>query len=239
MKSMPPDLRGVRFPTQRLATTNGVEVAALISNAFPLSSPHSWARALGIESNMTSYLTGYLCDKDIISNSLGIGNADGALIGACILETHSLQPSDEEREKLSRDLSVDDGTYSATGAIDGILDACKSVFYRELHARHLGGPSSFDPSARYGYVSWIATDAAHRGEGIALDLASAATARLRDDLGCRLAVAFTVSPTATRLFGRAGYSKWGQVTYGEFAFKGQRPFRILPDEVSVMVQELQ
>ena len=96
----------LRSSIQRLQLDNAVEVAGLISRAFPLSSPHSWARALEIDSDMTGYMTGYLSSEATMANSVCAKNSAGVFIGACILETQPLQLTEEDNKKLQRDQSL-------------------------------------------------------------------------------------------------------------------------------------
>lgn len=145
------------------------------------------------------------------------------LVGAVILEFMKTTKEDEEDSDMNHD---DPNILFAFRAIDGIMKECKHIFKREMTHRHnrLG--------SKCGYVAWIAVDESVRGAGIAGELIQRSSTLLTDS-GCHYAVAFTVSPTATRVFERNGYVRWGSVTYKVYEIDGKYPFRILPDEVSV------
>jgi GNAT superfamily N-acetyltransferase len=130
-----------------------------------------------------------------------------------------------------------------------LLSACEDVLYQGLAARgyvtNLTGAD--EPASKpakwqvgvdtYGYVAWLATDERYRGQGAAARLVEAATKTFLDK-GCKMSVAYCVCPTAARVFKRHGYEVWGTIPYKSFVYKGQAPFAILPDEVTIAVKVL-
>jgi len=215
----------------RLGVDSATEAANVISDAFPLSSPHSWGRALGIDgNNMAPFMTGYL-QKQLAEDSppsFGLVEEGEGLLGAIICERKSWK-----KEKAEESPAQD---YSPYLAIEGLLSACDDKWYRAVGANpRLARLASLSPY--YGYIAWMATAEQHRGKGIAYDLVEHATAALAQQaLG--VAVAYTVSPAASRVFERCGYLKVDEVVYAEWEMCGRRPFSVLPDEVSIMVKEL-
>ena len=205
----------------------------VISSAFPLSSPHSWGRALGMDgNNFAPYMTGYL-EKQLAEDSppsFGLFEEGEGLLGAIICERKSWKKEKEQAEESPVQ------EYSPSIAIEGLLSACDEKWHRAVGGNpRLAQLASLSPY--YGYVAWMATAEQHRGKGISYKLVEHATAALAQQaLGA--AVAYTVSPAATRVFERCGYLKVDEVKYAEWEMCGRRPFSILPDEVSIMVKEL-
>lgn len=225
--------------------------AALISDAFPLSSPHSWARALSMDSNMKPYLTNYLEKQLLLTESYGLEDPEskGRLVGCVILELHKWKPKGNEH--LSSDIAVNDiqwerekggsdtgAEYTPYGAIEGILEECEVQLYKAIN-----GTSRLDRlrkdflERQYGYVAWMATSEQYRKQGIASKLVEVGTKGLAAN-GCTLAVAYCVSPSATRVFQQQGYELVGRVVYADYEYMNRRPFSILPDEISIMVKVL-
>jgi GNAT superfamily N-acetyltransferase len=225
----------------RLTAADATEAAGLFGNAFPLSAPHSWGRALGLTTGIDGFMKGYMPEH---INNMDLGcfgarrSSDNKLVGAVILEFMSAPIADDKKKPEvtpqtiaeEEDNAMDPKLLFAYRAIDGIMKECKYIFERELTNRHCRLDS------KCGYVAWIAVDESSRGVGIAGELIKRGTTLLRDS-GCRYSVAFTVSPIATKAFEKAGYAKWGSVTYKEYELDGKYPFSILPDEVSVMVSD--
>ena len=125
--------------------------------------------------------------------------------------------------------------FNAYGAIDGILNECTSLFYRELNNR---GYTSYDYNLKYGYISWIATNDKDRGKGIAGNLINTCSLALKNTENCSLITAYCVSPKATRVFQNQGFTIWGQIPYHSYKYKNRIPFHILPDEISIVVKDL-
>ena len=229
----------------RLRPDDVVAAAALFGRAFPLSAPHSWGRALGLKTGIDGFMASYVPKH--INNAelgcLGARNVDsGTLVGALILEFMK-SPGDDTKEPDwdgdgDGDGEVkdkpDEALLFAYRAIDGIMQECKGIFKTEFKAKPR---DTFALDSKCGYVAWIAVDDTARGRGIAGALVRDGNALLRQ-AGCRYAVAYTVSPEATRVFRREGYAIWGTVVYKDYTIDGRRPFEVLPDEVSVMVCDL-
>lgn len=225
-----------RVALTQLRPTNTPVAARLISEAFPLTSTHSWARALGIESKLESYMMGYL-EKQLqleVPSCWGASLSAG-LDGVIICEHRNW----EQEPPVTPALAASD--YSAYGAIDGLLAACEVELYRgiretpslalALDLRLLAAKS------RWGYISWIATNAEVRRSGLATAMVQRASLSLGAE-GATFAAAYCVSPEATRVFLKEQYVKVGEIKYRNFEFAGQRPFASLPDEVSVLVKPL-
>ena len=253
-----------QLPDCRLLNDNYIDQASsLIAAAFPLHSKYSWARALGLsDNNLKPYLTDYL--KDHIHRSYGISmdidNDDGGydasssivsyinkesiydtnllpiLSGVVIAEVQTINSMMDDINKQQRDdqsKSMDE--FNAYGAIDGILNECTSLFYRELNNR---GYTSYDYNLKYGYISWIATNDKDRGKGIAGNLINTCSLALKNTENCSLITAYCVSPKATRVFQNQGFTIWGQIPYHSYKYKNRIPFHILPDEISIVVKDL-
>jgi len=104
-----------------------------------------------------------------------------------------------------------------------IVNKCRFIFYQTLQDK-----DGKDTAIRMkcGYVAWIAVDEPYRGTGVASALITHGNQLLKDS-GCRYAVAFSMSPTSTRVFEKNGYERWGYVTYNQCELDGKRPFSIL------------
>jgi len=251
-----------QLPDCRLLNDNYIDQASsLIAAAFPLHSKYSWARALGLsDNNLKPYLTDYL--KDHIHRSYGISmdnddddyDASSSIVsdvnkesiydtnllpilsGVVIAEVQTINSMMDNINKQQRDdqsKSMDE--FNAYGAIDGILNECTSLFYRELNNR---GYTSYDNNLKYGYISWIATKEKDRGKGIAGNLINTCSLALKNTENCSLIAAYCVSPKATRVFQNQGFTIWGQIPYHSYKYKNRIPFHILPDEISIVVKDL-
>ena len=251
-----------QLPDCRLLNDNYIDQASsLIAAAFPLHSKYSWARALGLsDNNLKPYLTDYL--KDHIHRSYGISmdnddddyDASSSIVsdvnkksiydtnllpilsGVVIAEVQTINSMMDNINKQQRDdqsKSMDE--FNAYGAIDGILNECTSLFYRELNNR---GYTSYDNNLKYGYISWIATNDKDRGKGIAGNLINTCSLALKNTENCSLIAAYCVSPKATRVFQNQGFTIWGQIPYHSYKYKNRIPFHILPDEISMVVKDL-
>lgn len=129
--------------------------------------------------------------------------------------------------------------YSAYGAIEAILAECERQFSLAVDSSpSLSRLRAREPRGRYGYLAWMATKASHRGQGVAHRLLEHGTTALAARPDVLVAVGYTVSPAATRVFMRQGYSSLATIKYSEFEYLGRKPFAILPDEISVMVKTL-
>ena len=232
---------------------------ALFSHAFPRSATHSWSRALGLNRTIDGYMDAYLPthiqnpNLGCIAARLQVGKDEinTELVGALLLEFMAspidINTTDPEKKDSNNDgdhdhrdkdelvsEQPDDETIFAYAAIDGIMNECRLIFHETLRERHGNDASAI----RCGYVAWIAVHEQFRGAGVASALIRDGNKRLKES-GCRYAVAFTMSPTSTKVFQKNGFERWGWVTYSEYELEGKRPFRILPDELSVMVCDLE
>jgi len=210
----------------QLSPVDASSAAKCLSEAFPLENSHSWARALSIDSNMLQYMTGYL-EKQLGSPgppSWGVPNSDSGFNAVIVSETQAWKEIDPSP------LVVPPADYSPYGAIEGILAACEVELYKTI-------PIHMKPGRQWGYVSWLATSADFRQTGLAGGLVQHATQSLKKE-GLAFAAAYCVSPAAARVFAAQGYVKCSEVRYRTFEFAGQKPFAILPDEISVMYQPL-
>lgn len=238
-----------RVVVNRLSMDEVGPAAELFSRAFPLSGEHSWSRALGMDRTLDGYMASKLTDS-IESPTYGVlaarlkqdDETKMNLVGCLILEfTESPMVSHDEGNDVDGDKTEgeatnedkhqpDEKTMNAYLAIGGIMGECRSIVNRELQERHGNDAAGM----KLGYVAWIAVDEACRGNGLA-------SALIRDcnkvflASGCNYAVAFTMSPTATLVFQKNGFERWGHITYADYELNGKRPFGILPDELSVMV----
>lgn len=248
-----------RLVVNRLSM-NDVEVAKnLFTRSFPLSATHSWSRALGLNRTLDGYMASYLPTH--IQNPLlgcvaarirlGSEETNTELVGALLLEFMK-NPNEKEEVRIRDEHDTDDGdgtlsnegtttteeldeaTSLAYAAIDGIMNECRSIFHRKLQDKYKDDAINI----KSGYVAWIAVDEHFRGTGVASALICNGNKLLKDS-GCRYAVAFTMSPTSTRVFHKNGYERWGFITYSNYEMNGIRPFSILPDELSVMVCDLE
>lgn len=212
------------------------ETSLLIHNAFPLTSLHSWGRALDLkENNLQFYLQDYL--KTTINRSYGLSlhnniydnnTSIDALSGVIISEIQQINKM--KHEELYHNYLIDATEYKPYDAIEGILMECNNIFYKELNKRNY-------VHSNYGYISWIATNEKDRNKGIASRLLETCTESLQYNDQCLLSVAYCVSPKATKVFLLQNYSIWGQLSYHSYEYKGKKPFHILPDEISIVVKE--
>jgi len=240
---------------------NDVGVAkSLFSRSFPRTATHSWSRALGLNRTLDGYMATYL-PTHIQNPNLGClaarlklennDNTNTELVGALLLEfmPSPIEPSDSKKEENDHDRGKheqagtettqsteqpDEATLFAYNAIDGIMNECRLIFHRTLRQKY--GNDALE--IKCGYVAWIAVDEPYRKTGVASALIRDGNILLKHS-GCRYAVAFAMSPTSTKVFKKNGYERWGYVTYSEFELNGKTPFNILPDEVSVMVCDLE
>lgn len=229
----------------RLRTEDIPNAAKVISDAIPLSSPHSWSRALNLPSSFEDYLLSYLptavnfhvgsyaerlqSDPTICTSVVTLEEMEGP-------EAVDYSAGEEEEESSISspiDASPSNDDYNPYAALYGILNACKDIFYTKLKTQ----PMVLYASGKHVYVSWIATHDSfqRRGSGGRL-LTHANTVMSQHDYD--YAVAYCSHPGSTRLFQRAGYEVWGKIKYSEFEFEGRKPFSSLPDEVSVLVRNL-
>ena len=213
----------------QLSPVDAPLAAKCLSDAFPLENSHSWARALSIDSNMQQYMTGYL-EKQLGSpgpQSWGVPNSENGFNAVIISETQAWKEIDPSS------LVVSPADYSPYGAIEGILAACEVELYKTIPIQMKSGCVG----RQWGYVSWLATSADFRQTGLAGELVQHATECLKKQ-GLAFAAAYCVSPAAARVFSAQGYKKCSEVRYRTFEFAGQKPFAILPDEISIMYQPL-
>jgi len=211
--------------------------AKLIHDAFPVESTHSWARAVGLQSsNLEYWLREMYLMKPIEIEDIGCFGITFKedLIGVIISERFPILKVDkiEIEEKEEEKVEVDPLLNYAYSSFDALIDAGKDVVRNELKKKNEN-----EKTILVGYVSWIATNETHRGQGIADELIKIATNSMRDR-GYKYSTAFCVSPTATRAFNRQGYNSWKDIKYSEFDVNGNKPFAILPDSLSIMVKKL-
>ena len=230
-----------------LPVSSAYEAACLISNAFPLDSKHSWSRALGIDSNMAPYLNGYLEKQLTLTDSIGITDDSGNLVGALIIELHPWRDKCQEGLEGINQIAINDiqwsrekeqfsekNEYSPYDAIETILEECEVVLYKSIDAN---SDLNIFRRGDYGYIAWIAVSAMKRNQGLAGLLIQQANQML-EVKGCSLAVAYCVTPEAKLLFQKQGYEKIGEVNYKSFKYKDRFPFESIPDEISIMVKKI-
>jgi len=252
---------GIETPTESRLVVNrlsmdDVGVAQnLFTRCFPLSATHSWSRALGLNRTLDGYMASYLpihiqnphlgCIAARCSRLLEKDETNMDLVGALLLEFMKSPKEEEENQTRADDgknhdddkgttQQLDEATSFAYTAIDGLMNECRGIFHRQLQDKY--GDDALQ--IKCGYVAWIAVDEHFRGTGVASALICNGNKLLKDS-GCRYAVAFTMSPRSTRAFQKNGYERWGFVTYSTYELDGKRPFSILPDELSVMVCDLE
>lgn len=235
------------------------QASSIIADAFPLHSNYSWARALGLtDNNLKPYLTDYL--KDHIHRSYGISididssiertsitsiikesiydtNLLPILSGVVIAEVQSINSMMDDiiKKQQQDDTSKSMEEYNAYGAIEGILNECSILFYRELNNR---GYIDSDKNLKFGYISWIATKDNDRGKGIAGNLINTCSYSLKNTENCSLIAAYCVSPKAAKVFQNQGFTIWGQIPYHSYRYKNRIPYYLLPDEISIVVKDL-
>eukprot|EP01041_Mallomonas_annulata_P002310 gene2310-4500_t len=224
-----------------LNTSRIAEVVKVVAEAFPYESDHSWSRALNLPSNLTAFLNSVV--PEYISESPGSiavldNNFDikGVLLLEDFVEKLKIKGNVSE---ISLSVEQNNKTESAIetkyAAIGSLLQSCRNIFLSQLKVRT---DTIFDESrGRYCYVAWIAVRDQDRKTGVAAAMLRHATDDLRH-LGYKYAIAYCASPTSTRAFVREGYEIWGKIPYSEFELANERPFAILPDEVSVVVKVL-
>ena len=215
----------------RLTRNEIARTATLIHNAFPLESPHSWARAVGLpKSNLEYWLRETYLAKPVEIEDIGcygITNKE-ELAGVIINERFPVLKVDKEEEEETVDDPLLQYAYSS---FDSLLDTGKDIVRTELKNKNE------NQNCLVGYVAWIATNENYRGQGIADELIGIATSAMKDK-GYKYSSAFCVSPTATRAFKRHGYESLRDIKYSEFNVNGKKPFSILPDYLSIMVKQL-
>jgi len=208
------------------------EVATLIDAAFPLSSTHSWSRALGFqEGHLFPYLKNILLPKCISDSHGELDSLTNTLNGVIILEICKFSEADQEVKTFQE--SLQDNQYSPEAALQAILNQCTTIFLGEWRKRF-----EINYDASYTYVAWIVTRETCRGRGTAGNLLNFATKQQADETNSTAAVAYCSHPGSQRVFERQGYETWGVIYYDKFKYKDQTPFSVLPDYVAVMVKLL-
>lgn len=202
----------------------------LICDAFPLSHPYSWDRALGRSvTHLEQFVESLL--QETIESDWGCFSAwrDRELVGTIILEEYFLTSdiyvgaSDEESDFPPECLAL--------------IDKCYSIFYEEFHLRNRRNSKKYKLDSKCVVVGGIAVKEGMRGKGICSSLLNIGLNSIRMN-GCDYAVAFCISPISTRAFEKEGFEAWGCISYKEFEYEGRYPFDILPDGTSVVVKEM-
>lgn len=223
--------------------------AALVCNA--LSDEYSWGRAVGITEEghhswmQHVYLPGR-ADDAAVPSFIAMACIDDCtvpleIVGVCAIEDFVHLPSDGEEDE---DIDAPPGLT----ALHALVDECEAIFWRSavdeglidaLAIDKATGKPRVPPRGRFGYVAYLAVDAAHRRKRIGDQLVAAADAQFAA-AGFTHNVAFCSSHRSRSLFSARGYSYLGGVSYQNFEMPDRsRPFASLPrDECAVMVREL-
>jgi hypothetical protein len=223
--------------------------AALICDA--LSDDYSWGRAVGItEEDHRSWMQCvYLpkrADDEAVPSLVAMSCADDSalspeMVGACTVEDFVPLPSEGDEDK-------DADAPPGLTALHALVDECEAIFWRSavdeglinaLAINKATGKPITPPRGRFGYIAYLAVDAAHRRQRIGDQLVAAADAQFAA-AGFSHNVAFCSSNRSRSLFSARGYSYLGGVSYQNFEMPDRsRPFASLPrDECAVMVREL-
>jgi ribosomal protein S18 acetylase RimI-like enzyme len=223
--------------------------AALISAAF--SDDYSWGRAVGMTGDrhrswmQNEYLPERVNDAAVPSLVAMSRSDDAALpaeiIGVCAIEDFVPLPTEGDKDE---DADMPPGLT----AIYALLDECKAIFWRSALDEELIDALAIDvatgkprapPRGRFGYVAYLAVDAAHRRQHVGDQLLAAADAQFAA-AGFSHSIAFCTSHRSRALFSARGYSYCGGVSYQNFEMPdSSRPFASMPrDECAVMVREL-
>lgn len=234
---------------RRLIAVEAPRVAKLFGDAFPLDGPHSWARAVGFTNSLEGYMKTYVptpINSDLGSFGAWFKEREGegeTLVGSVLIEP--FDHVDEKDGSEGEDYLTPRIYKEPYDAIEGLLEACTTVFFRELLQRNPEDYSKLQTKERKsGYISWIATDEAHRRKYIANSLIQHACERMKEEpFNYDYAIAYCVGPAATKTFIKEGFELWRRIEYKSFAMKGEdgldiHPYSTLPDEVSVVVKKL-
>lgn len=220
------------FICKKLSVEDVAETVDLLNNAFPWSSPYSWARAVGqpegsLEGYLKDYLPKPLSEEEVGSYGFTCNDGDKSILkGVIILET--LHRGGTIENNIDDDFCGEN--LPPYKAIEALMSKCNSIFYETLQLK-----KGFE-AQKVCYVAWIGTQEKYRRQGVGTALIRYADEAIREG-GYDCAVAFCANPTSTKLFHSQGYSFWGGITYSDFRFNSTKPFAIIPDEITVMVKE--
>ena len=209
----------------QLELAHADRAAVVLQRAF--DNEYSWSRPLGMpQERFALWLKQmYLpqCAKQCNPQSLIALCAD-AVAGVCTLEDFNAPEEPTSTEE-----------HAGMAAIDGILRACKAVFWREAAARGL----TATPEERNTvvYVAFLAVACEFQRRGVGDSLVKLAVEQLEAG-SYPTVVAFCTSKKSAALFRARGFERWGGVSYQEYALPdGRVPFASLPqDECAVMVR---
>lgn len=210
----------------QLELAHAERAAVVLQRAF--DNEYSWSRPLGMpQERFAQWMENvYLPLRAKEGNPLSlIALCADAVAGVCTLEDFNAPeepaPSGEE--------------HAGMAAIDGILHACKAVFWREAAAR--GMTVKPDERNTVAYVAFLAVAGEFQRRGVGDSLVKLAVEQL-EARSYRTAVAFCTSKKSAALFRARGFERWGGVSYQVFALPdGRVPFASLPqDECAVMVR---
>jgi predicted GNAT family acetyltransferase len=244
---------GIRFVRNfQLKKSSGIEIEKLqmsdvddayrfICDAFPLSHPYSWDRALGRSVTHLEQFVEPLLQETIESNwgSFGAWTNDRELVGSILLQ-EVFSSCDVH---LEVELGEDRGEESDLPQSDfppechALIDKGYSIFKEEYSLRNKRNPIKYKLNSQCVVVGGIVVKEVMRGKGICSDLLNTGLDSIRMN-GSNYALAFCISPISTRAFEKEGFEVWGAINYREFEFKGRRPFEILPDGMSIVVKEI-
>jgi hypothetical protein len=216
-----------KWNAEKLTDSDIGDTITLVSNAFSYDAEHSWSRALNLPpSNFASYASGMVPDY-INKYPYSIGVKKSSVLHGVILHEdfiNTYKPVVENNNEINN-------SYKP---IEEIIRSCQEIFISELYKRK-NEVYDNDILNKYCYIAWIAVNQNSQNQGIANILLSTSTKHL-EQLQYKYAIAFCSSPRSTRAFLRDGYEVWGYITYKDYILDNNKPFSILPDEVSVVVK---
>jgi hypothetical protein len=161
-----------------------------------------------------------------------------ALVGDTLAGVLTLEDMNEKEEEEEAGAAQEQPPGMA--AIDGILHECKDSFFAAFEANGQGDAAQARQAhGLLGYFAFLGVEASARRRGVGAALVERGVVELRG-AGFTYGVAFCTSRFSAALFARAGFSRWGGVSYQAFAMPdGTHPFETLPkDECAVMVLRL-
>jgi GNAT superfamily N-acetyltransferase len=159
-----------------------------------------------------------------------------ALVGDTLAGVLTLEDVNEKEEE---EAGAAQEQPPGMAAIDAILHECKDAFFAAFEANGGDAAQARQAHGLLGYFAFLGVDASARRRGVGAVLIERGVAELRR-AGFTYGVAFCTSRFSAALFARAGFSRWGGVSYQAFAMPdGTHPFETLPkDECAVMVMRL-
>ena len=210
----------------KLALAHTEEAATVLRTVF--DNEYSWSRPLNMPQERFEYWMRnmYIPERAAATPSSLVALAeDSTVAGVCTLEDF-FEPESEEKEA---------DPPAGMRCVEGILGACKELFYAQAAKRGLHVEKG--RTGIIAYVAFLAVNSNFRRQRVGHRLVQQAVQQLTVDGPYGTAVAFCTSFKSRALFQQIGFQYWGGVSYQTFSMEdGSIPFATLPkDECAVLV----